>query len=175
MSVLLIHLDPALANVLTERMVRQGDEVRWLGDEKQAEHQQGLGAFIARGDAADDDLIWRTSLGVRTIVLTGDRSPEELSALIKGAKAAEVGRLICISPELSPRVHDALSDSGLEYVLLLAGGGSWLARRGVAPPDLAEAVDAADDLAGPLYEVFDLTEDEGWGRLRLQPPKKKRG
>lgn len=175
MSVLLLHLDPALAEALTERLVHQSDEVRWLGEEKDARRQQQLGAFIARGDASDDDLVWRTSLGVRSIVFAGDRSPEELTALLKGAKAADVERLICVASELSPRVHDALSGCGLEYVLLLTGGGSWLSRRKIGPEDLAEAVDAADDHAGPLHEVLDLTEEPGWARLQLSPPTKKRG
>lgn len=173
MSVLLLHLDAALSEALTERLRRQGDEVRWLGPEKEAETQRRLGAFIARGDVADDDLVWRAAQGARTIVFTSDRSPEEVTAILKGAKNAKVERLICIAPESPVVTRERLDACGLEYVILLTGGGGWLARRKVSSTDLAEAVDAADDKSGPLHEVVDLTDERGWGRLGLAAPGKK--
>ncbi|MGI8408091.1 MAG: hypothetical protein ACR2L3_06240, partial [Actinomycetota bacterium] len=97
------------------------------------------------------------------------RSPEEVTAIISGGKRAEVERLICVASELPASIHDRLSGSGLEYALLLMGGGGWLARRKISSDRLAEAIDAADDIAGPLHEVLDLTEATGWQKLGLVP------
>lgn len=172
MSVLLLHLEPELAVTLTRRLTAQADEVRWAGDEKDAAAVRDAGAFIARGDITDDDFIWRASLGCRTVVFMSERAAEELAAIQKGAGNAEVERLICVAPELPASLHDRLSAGSLEYVIVLTGGGGWLARRKVSVEQLAEAVDAADDKAGPLHEVVDLTEPVGWLRLGLTPPQK---
>lgn len=162
-----MHLEAGLAVASTKRLVAQGDEVRWVGAEKQAGGLKAAGAFVARGDVADDDFIWRAALGCRTVVFGAERSPEEVSAIVTGGKRAEVERLICLASELPASLHDRLSGSGLEYALLLTGGGGWLARRKISNERLAEAIDAADDTAGSLHDVLDLTEAAGWQKLGL--------
>lgn len=174
MSVLLLHLDPPLAASLARRLATQGDEVRWVGPSKHAEELRGLGAYIARGDLDDDDFIWRAAQGCRTVVFDTRGGPEKMAAIIKGAKSAEVERLVCVADGFSREAHDRLSASGLEYAFILTGGGNWLARRKVATGDLTEAIDAADDRSGPMHEVLDLTEESGWERLGLLPPTKRR-
>ena len=167
MSVLLLHLSIDLALGLTDRMTAQGDEVRWSGPEKDSAAMKTAGAYIARGDVSDDDFIMRAALGCRTIVFGSERSAAEVAAIQKGARDAGVERLVCVTPELPAHLHDTLSAGPLEYVIILTGGGGWLARKKVSLAQVSEAVDAADDKAGPLHEVIDLTEDEGWRRLGL--------
>ena len=54
-------------------------------------------------------------------------------------------------------------------MILIAGSGGGLLRRkpSVSPDEIAEAVNAADDLAGTLRFALDLTNPEDRARLGL--------
>jgi hypothetical protein len=59
----------------------------------------------------------------------------------------------------------AVVESGLDHVILRD------ARGRVSDHGVAEAVDAADDIAGRVQLDLDLAEPEGWANLRLEPPR----
>jgi hypothetical protein len=65
--------------------------------------------------------------------------------------------------------------SGLDYVLLRIGASAarfvpFVGRKRARVPALAQAIDAADDLAGNPRLDLDLTTIEGWAVLGVDPP-----
>jgi hypothetical protein len=85
--------------------------------------------------------------------------------VIEGARAARIERLVSVTQRLTPQAKSELVASGLSYVLLL-----WRKRalRQISSKDIAEAVDAADDLAGDVKLELDLTDPNAWGALGIE-------
>lgn len=152
MSVLLAGLDPELVAAVTRRLVAQGDQVRVVARSA----ARPPGAHVAIGDPGDDDLVERAAQGARTIVA----GVEGRAGALAGAARAGVDRAVLLGGD-----PDGVPGS-MSWVLLVT---KRRLRRSPAPEDVAEAVDAADDLAGEPRLVADLTTDEGWRALRLEP------
>lgn len=152
MSVLLTGLEPELVAAVTRRLTEQGDQVRVVA-------RGGVtyeGAHVALGEPGDDDLVERAAQGARTIVA----GIEGRAAALAGAARAGVDRAVLIGGDA-----DDVPGS-ISWVLLVT---KRRLRRGPAPEDVAEAIDAADDMAGEPRFVADLTTEEGWRALRLEP------
>jgi hypothetical protein len=161
-SVLLVGLDPALARALVARLLEEGDQVRAV---VQPGEDPGPyeGAHLATGDAEDDDLVERAAQGARTIVL-GVTGAARAGALV-GASRAGVDRAVFLGPADAKEVP-----AGMSWVALLIPRSRFGLRRGPSPESVAEAVDAADDLAGEPALVADLGTAGGWTSLLLDPP-----
>jgi hypothetical protein len=171
MSILLIGLDDPLVEVLGRRLVAAGDEVRVLVTDGGGDRYRNAGLHVATGDRLDDDdLIERAAQNVRTIVLGDLRSLEVMDAVVTGAKAADVSRLVAVVPTPLDDLVTKLAESGLEYVVLVTGRRPLTRRRKLGDEPLAAAVDAADDLADELHVVLDLTSSASWAVLKLSPP-----
>jgi hypothetical protein len=175
-SVLLLGLDPELMPVLIRRLTSEGDEVRVLErDEDPSGDWRSLGAHIASGPQWDADLIERAAQNVRTIVI-GDRhekDPAELmAALIEGGgHASRTMRLVFVG-EPEPEPLKALREADLQFVILGSPTRRGLLGRkpSIGPQHLAEAIDAADDLAGSLRLELNLRDEQAWRKLMLEPP-----
>jgi hypothetical protein len=173
MSVLLVGLAEDLMPPLIRRLTEQGDEVRVLeADETATDRWRSLGAHVASGPQWDADLIERAAQNVRTIAVGDrhDRDPTELmEALVEGGELASRDMRLVVVGDVLPRALAVLRDSKLEYVIL----GSPVRRRllgrrpSVSPERLAEAVDAADDLAGDPRLELDLGDERAWRELKL--------
>lgn len=165
MSVLLIGAEGDVGESVVTRLVEQGDEVRVIEpDPGAAGGWRSLGAYVAAGSPDDADLVERAAQDVRTIVVLSD---VELDAVIRGARAARVGRLVVCTA--SGERHD-LDASDVEYVVLIVPKARFGRRTAVSPAALAEAIDAADDLAGRPRMLVDLGDASGWARLGLDAP-----
>jgi hypothetical protein len=169
-------LDEEVMRALIGRLTAQGDEVRVLeADDAASDRWRSLGAHIASGPRWDADLIERAAQNVRTIVVGEhhDRDPGELmSALVEGGGFASSAMRLVVVGRLPPPALSALTESKLEYVRLDSAGRRGLfGRRARLTPDmLAEAVDAADDLAGSPRLELDLSDERAWRELKLAPP-----
>ena len=152
MSVLLAGLEPELVAAVTRRLAAEGDQVRVVAPAGETYP----GAHVATGEPGDDDLVERAAQGARTIVAGADGR----AAALAGAARAGVDRAVLIDGD-ADEVPESMS-----WVLLVT---KRRFRRGVGTADVAEAVDAADDMAGEPRLVADLTTDEGWRALRLDP------
>lgn len=170
MSVLLVGLDPSLTGRVIERLVSQGDEVRILVPPRDdGAVWKNAGAHVASGSFYDDDLIERAATGCRSVVV-GGAAIEAIDSIITGlARTGGTRAIVCTStPPASPR---APGRSG-ELVTLVTGTRGILRRRPPVELDaIAEAIDAADDLAEAPVGIVDLTTPEGWRKLRLEPPR----
>lgn len=171
MSVLLIGAEGPIAKELVARLLAQGDDVRVIEDDPGAAGRwRELGAHVATGSDGDADLVERAAQGVRTLAVVGDIVDSD--AAIAGAVAAGVDRIVWLTRGRR-RDPSALIAAGLDYVVLTAPASRWPRRSSLPPAAVAEAIDAADDLAGhPRLEV-DLGDPEGWERLGLSPPAEK--
>jgi hypothetical protein len=173
MSILLVALDEDLMPALIHRLTGQGDEVRVIEAEQSASDRwRSLGAHVASGPQWDADLVERAAQNVRTIVV-GDRHDRDhtelMEALVEGGGLASSDMRLVVVGDVLPPALSALRGSKLEYVIL----GS-VVRRGllgrklrVPPERLAEAVDAADDLAGHPRLELDLGDASAWRELKL--------
>jgi hypothetical protein len=172
-SILLVGLDEDLMPALIRRLTEQGDEVRALEyDDAASDRWRSLGAHVASGPQWDADLIERAAQNERTIAVGArhDRDPAELmDALVEGGALASPGMRLVVVGRLQPQALAALRGSKLEYVIL-----EGVERRGLlgrrprlSPEKLAEAVDAADDLAGNPRLELDLTDERAWAELKL--------
>lgn len=165
-------LEDPLAAAIARRLIAQSDEVRILLDsphDREGWRQRGV--YVAVGDAHDEDFVWRAAGGVRTVVagagwVAGDPGP----VLVAGAKRAGVGRFIVLAAGAPPSLPEALSEEGTELVVLRLPKKKFLGRTQISPEDIAEAVDAADDLAVAPNLDLDLAEPDAWSELRLSPP-----
>ncbi|MDQ3916621.1 MAG: hypothetical protein M3323_15030 [Actinomycetota bacterium] len=162
MSVLLAGLDPGLVAALTRRLVAEGDQVRMIGPRGAGETPPE--AHVAAGELADEDLVERACQGVRTIVL-GDGARSEAPAALAAAARVGVDRAVLVGLPI-PDLPASMSWIALVLPRRRLGLGTRL-----SPAAVAEAVDAADDLAGQPRLVADLGTDEGWRALRLEPPR----
>jgi uncharacterized protein YbjT (DUF2867 family) len=172
MSLLLMGLEPGLGEPLITRLISQDDEVRVIeADPVRGAHWKELGAYVARGEAGDVDLVERAAQNVRTIVVL-ERAHEDLEAAVEtaveGASLAGVERIVVCAAAVSKSVVEVLSKSGIDYVALSSGGRRRVFGRGtVSETTITEAVDAADDLAGPVRLELDLSQREAWISLGL--------
>jgi hypothetical protein len=161
-SVLLAGLGPELAAAVTRRLLGQGDQVRVIARPGQ---QGPPGAHVATGDLSDEDLVERACQGVRTVVV-GEAAAEDRASALAAAARAGVDRAVFVGA-----APDCDVPSGMTWVALVLPRARLLGRRKAPGADaVAEAVDAADDLAGEPRLVADLGTDEGWRALRLDPP-----
>jgi len=173
MSLLLLGLEPGLGEPLITHLIAQDDEVRVIeADSGRVAHWRELGAYVARGDAADADLIERAAQNVRTIVVF-DRAHEDLEraieSAIEGASLAGVERIIVCAASVPKSVLELLQKSGIDYVALSSGGRRRVfGGRTVGDTTITEAVDAADDLAGPVKLELDLTRPDTWISLGIR-------
>jgi hypothetical protein len=156
-SVLLAGLEPELARALTRRLVAAGDQVRVIAP---AGEEAPPGVHVATGSLEDEDLVERACQGVRTIVL-GAAADDALDAAARAGvdRAVLVGVTAGRPPPMS------------SVTLLLPRPRLLGLGKGLSPESVAEAVDAADDLAGEPRLVADLGTDEGWRALRLESPR----
>ena len=173
MSILLVGLDEELMPPLIRRLIEQGDEVRVLDSgEEASDHWRSLGAHVASGPRWDADLIERAAQNVRTIVV-GDRHDQEpaelMEALVEGGVLASPDMRVVVVGEVVPGALALLRESLLEYVILgsVERRGLLGRRSRVSPERLAEAVDAADDLAGGPRLELDLGDQSAWRELKL--------
>jgi uncharacterized protein YbjT (DUF2867 family) len=167
-SVLLIDPDDELGAAIVARLLGEGDEVRVLA--AQPGSWKDRGAFVATGDPLDTDLVERACTNVRTIVFTFTGRSVHLSLLdsaLTPAAAAGVDRVIVCVPTPDQGVLRALDASGLSYVAIVTGRRGFLPKRTIEPTQVAEAVNAADDLVGEPKLVVDLTSEEGLAELKL--------
>ncbi|MGH2820657.1 MAG: NAD-binding protein [Actinomycetota bacterium] len=181
MSLLLIGISGDEGRALVERLVAQSDEVRVIEDDPvDASEWTSLGAHVAHGSATDSDLIERAAQNVRTVVVMEERGRDlqaVIGAVLQGAPGAarreEDLRVVACAPDPAPTA-ELLSAAGVDHVVLGTGdrrgrlriGGGGRIRAGA----LAEAIDAADDLAGNPRTSLDLTDPSAWEQLRLLPP-----
>lgn len=173
MAVLLIGIEHELGTVLINRLLAQDDEVRILEESPAAAtYWKSLGAHVAAGPEWDADLIERAAQNVRTIVVgpAHHRTPSTLiEAVITGGGHATPGmRVVVFGAAIGIEVVDALRSSVLDYVVLRLPRRGLLTRK-VAPDALAEAIDAADDLAGSPRLELDLSDASAWEVLELDP------
>lgn len=171
MAVLLIGIEEKLGTVLIRRLLAQGDEVRVLEESTAAAARwKALGAHVASGPEWDADLIERAAQNVRTIVVgpAHRRTPSTLMDAVigGGAHAAPGMRVVAFGPRIDPDVVDALRSSVLDYVVLELPRRGLLARK-IASEALAEAIDAADDLAGSPRLELDLSDPSAWEVLKV--------
>ena len=169
MSILVIGLPDDVTACLIERLIEEDDEVRVLARDD-AEPWRARGAHIARGAEWDADLIERAAQNVRTIVL-GDAHGEDpatfLATALEGARwAAQTIRMVVVGVPGDSALK-ALKASDLDYVLLTLPRVGLLRRGTIDPARVAEAIDAADDLAGNPRLELDLGTPDAWRALRL--------
>jgi hypothetical protein len=164
-SILLLVGEPGLDEVIVARLRERGDEVRVISDGDRRIWTD-LGAFVASGDAADPDLVERAAQNARTLVSTGEKvSAGLMEVVLPAAAAAGVDRFVACAPRIDSEVASVAERSGLNYVLLSTGRSVF--RRGPTRERVAEAVDAADDLAGTPRLQIDLRQDRELGLLGL--------
>ncbi len=170
MSILLIRASGPIGGTLARRLTAEGDEVRVVAPaEEPADAWQELGVKVAPGRDDDADLIERAAQGVRTVVVIdgeSGRAREVIDEVVEGVRAAGVERLILCTRGPDEALLDAVRSSGLDYVVLQIGAG-LLSRKRISIEDVAEAIDAADDLAGSPRLELDLTKSESRAALGL--------
>lgn len=162
MSVLLAGLGSELTRAVTRRLVDQDDQVRAIA--RPGDDPAPPEVHVATGELTDEDLVERACQGVRTIVL-GAVGDDERAAALGAAALAGVDRAVFVggSAEGVP--------GSMSWVSLTLPRPRLLGRgRRLSPDAIAEAVDAADDLAGEPRLAADLGTEEGWRALRLEPP-----
>ena len=173
MSILLIGVGLDNGLPLVARLQASGDQVRVVtSDAAAVEQWRSAGAYVARGDPCDSDLIERAAQNVRTIVLMAGGPagfPEMLDAAMEGGALAGVGRLVVFGARIDEDIMRRVRRSDMEHVILQTlGTRRWPARRSApSPEELAEAIDAADALVEPPEEVLDLSRSDAWARLGL--------
>lgn len=162
MAILVIAGGTDLDVVVVERLVAQGDEVRVL--ETSGVHRdrwRGRGVFLAVGAADDPDLVERAAQNVRTVVILPGRVTAEVVAnVLEVAPRAGVDRLVCCAPAIPTGIRSAVRFGPLDHVMIQTGRPGLLRRRSVAPGLIAEAVDAADDLADEPRLEIELTDPQ---------------
>jgi uncharacterized protein YbjT (DUF2867 family) len=171
MSVLVIGADTELGSALISRLTAEDDEVRLVeSDEATGARWKSLGAYVAGGRSDDGDLVERAAHGARTLILLHDQAPEVLDVLI-GAARSTGARVVLCSRNLRKTAVASIRESGLDYVVLRMGRPRRLwSLRNPNVERVAQAIDAADDLAGHPHLELDLGRPESWNRLGLDPP-----
>ena len=171
MSLLLVGLEPGLGEPLIAHLIAQDDEVRVIeADPGRAAHWKELGAYVARGEAADGDLMERAAQNVRTIVVF-EHAQEDLyravETALEGASLAGVGRIVVCAAAVPGSVIDRLRAAGVDYVALSTGRRRLFTGRTTPESAVTAAVDAADDLVGPVQLDLDLSRSDAWDALGI--------
>jgi hypothetical protein len=169
MAILLVTGAPGtLGTKVAMRLVAQGDEVRVVSGAEHAPAWRELGVHVATGDPGDPDLIERAAQNCRTIVLLGPPATEVevATAVVDGGAAAGVDRLIAC------RARERGSLPSLEawrhgIVVLEQATGRWPRAKVASDELVAEAIDAADDLAGEPHLEVDLNDPASLAALGL--------
>jgi hypothetical protein len=168
-SILLVGGGGSLREAVARRLIAQGDEVRAVElDPGAAETLRSLGVHIARSAYLDPDLVERAAQNVRTIVVF-DPSPEVMEPVLEGARFASVDRVVLCGERVPDLAVTALKAVEVDYVTLSTVR-KGLFKKPIPDDRIAEAVDAADDLAGHPHLELDLTEPTAWGKLKLEAP-----
>jgi nucleoside-diphosphate-sugar epimerase len=172
MSVLLIGISGSSGKAIVTRLIAQGDEVRVVEDDSAAAEQwRSLGAHVARRIDDMPDLIERAAQNVRTVVI-GEavaHDADEVRAIVDGAAAARVERIVLYGSGASHDALEAVREFPFQHVVLSTGRRRLLGSR-LGDESLAAAVDAADDIAGEPRLELDLGDPESWPELGLTPP-----
>jgi hypothetical protein len=171
MSLLLVGLEPGLGEPLIARLVAQDDEVRVIeADPGRAAHWKELGAYVARGETVDGDLMERAAQNVRTIVVF-ERAHGDLGGAVEtaleGASLAGVERIVVCAAAVPGSVVEQLRAAGVDYVALSTGRRRFLAGRAISDSAITAAIDAADDLVGPVQLELDLSRSDAWDSLGI--------
>lgn len=174
MSLLLIGLNEEYGSTLVKRLIAEGDVLGVIEpDPRRAETWRGLGAHVAIGTPMDFDLVERAAQHARSIVVLTDLWEDPVAIvdpILTGARLApgERARMIFVV-ERSGEVGETLAGSEFDFVILETGGARlWTGRkRKPAPEEVAEAVNAADDLAGSPRLIVDLRNGEDIAHLGL--------
>jgi uncharacterized protein YbjT (DUF2867 family) len=173
MSVLLVGAVDGLGAALMRRLIAEGDEVRVIeADEKAAIRWRSLGAHVAAGEITDSDLIERAAQGVRTLVLF-DGEVATVQPVVEGASLARVDRLVLCSSDPQDDAMASIRASRIDYVVLRTAVGRrrfWGGQNQHSDDVIAEAIDAADDLAGEPKLDLDLRQPASWRELGLEAP-----
>ncbi|HVF53990.1 MAG TPA: NAD-binding protein [Actinomycetota bacterium] len=175
MAVLLVGLTEDVGAVLIKRLIDEDDEVRVVeSDDGLAVEWETLGAHVALGELDDEDLLERAGQYARTmVVFTEGRAEHALDPAVAAARRARIERVVVVAAGLSDETGLALlRASGLQYVALDVARTrkGFIRRSGLEADRLAEAIDAADDLAGEPRLELDLADAGAWSALRLEPP-----
>ena len=178
MSVLLIGLEEDLGVPVIERLLQEGDIVGVIEeDEGRATRWREMGAHVAGGAATDFDLVERAAQHARSIVVADsrfDNSLEVAEAVLTGARLVpgDRARIVFIATRPDTGVGEALSTSEFDFIILRVGGSRFWnrARNRLRPELIAEAVNAADDLAGAPRLDLDLSDSGSWTILGLPAP-----
>ena len=168
MSILIVGGGIQLTTALIEVLLEQGDEVRVVeNDPELIARWRSLGAKPARGAVDDADLITRAAEGTRSLVLCDESFNLATMPEIETYLPSDT-RLIFVFERSDPVVELA---PGRQHVILrhLAKRSRLSVRRGLGYDAIARLVDAADDMAGEPRLVADLTTEDGWKALRLEP------
>ena len=168
MSLLLLAPPLDWGDALIERLISQGDEVRVVEpDRERADRWRRLGAHVASGAVDDADLVERAGHGCRTGILVAPGSGESsASEILSALTAASIDRVVVIAAEEDTSMLSQLRSQGLDYVYLRAPGKRFR-RRSLPAGVIAEAIDAADDLAGHPHLELDLSQPGAASALRL--------
>jgi uncharacterized protein YbjT (DUF2867 family) len=174
-SVLIVTGRDDVDGLLAQRLTAQGDTVGVLvEDPRTAEHLEAAGAHIAIGSRTDEDLIERAAAHARTIVVhvSGARAADRdaVVAAISAATTRGGIRLVVWGPAPDGVVRELVRSSGLPHVIIRTGTLGRRIGRSLAPAAVAEAIDAADDLAGDVHVEVDLRRPQDWRRLKMEPP-----
>jgi nucleoside-diphosphate-sugar epimerase len=168
-SVLLIGISGSSGEAIVERLVSQGDEVRVVEDDPAtAQRWRSRGAYVARSSSDLPDLIERAAQNVRTVVV-GEGAANDIDAILSGAAAAQVERVIWFGSSASAGAARAVRDFPSQHVVLNTGRRRLL-RGGVDDELIAVAIDAADDMGGAPRLVLDLTDPGAWAELGVSNP-----
>lgn len=169
MSVLLVGDGGSLRHAVARRLIAQGDEVRAIElDHAAADALRSLGVHIATAVYLDADLVERAAQNVRTIVVF-DPTPEAMEPVIEGARFASVDRVVLCGARIPDLAANVLRAADIDHVTLSLAR-KMLFKKAIPEEKVAEAVDAADDLAGNPRLELDLTEARAWGKLKLEAP-----
>ena len=179
MSVLLLGLESSFGSAVIQRLLDEDDIVGVIEEDRaRGEEWKKFGAHVALGSPSDFDLIERAAQHVRSIVIVESGvsdSAAVVEATLMGARLVpgERARVIFVAAAPDPKIEETLNGSEFDFLILrIATGKSFIRRsRPLAPEQLAEAINAADDLTGTPRREIDLGSDEGWSALGLQPPR----
>jgi TrkA-N domain len=170
MSVLLLAPSRAIGEAVIKTLRGQGDEVRVVeADPELAEGWRGLGAYVASGSPDDADLVERAAQSCRTLVFfdVADKDVAVIESTLAAIAPTTVDRVVLTSTEPASRCVELLRSQHLDYVFLRAPRKTLLRRFAPTPAAVAEAIDAADDLAGSPRLELDLSDPAGARALGL--------
>lgn len=169
MAILIVaNSEDDLAEPTIRRLLAQGDEVRILTDGDPG-RWRAMGVHPAAGDPSDADLVERAAQNCRSIVLLGIRAtePDAVAAVAEGGLAAGTDRLILCRGSRREKLPDVAAAWPRGYVILEQVAGRWPRVQRASSEEVAEAVDAADDIAGEPRFSVDLNDPADLAKLGL--------